>query len=96
MRLDIREIVHIPIHWVTYTTKSPPPNAALSTGANRATLRRLWWTIPKADRLQMRVFTRPSPKRYEMRCCIAYTTSIYASALSSSIKRRGARLNTIG
>jgi len=43
-----------------YTVKLQRPDPALAIGTNCTTLRRSWWTIPKADRLQMHAFTRPS------------------------------------
>ena len=47
------ETVPRPNYWVMYSAKSSPPLPALSTGTNCATLRRPWWTIPEAERLQM-------------------------------------------
>ncbi len=47
-----------------YTASPPTLTPALATGPRQATLRPPWGTIPKADRLQMRAFTRLS---YQLR-----------------------------
>ena len=59
-RVGIREIAPHPSHWVMYTATPLRPDSALSAGSNRATLRRPWWVIPEADRLQMHAFALPS------------------------------------
>ena len=46
-RVEIGDIAPRSRYWFMYTAKPPPPASALSTGANCATLRRPWWTIPE-------------------------------------------------
>ena len=62
LRVEIGGIVPRPTHWVMYMAEPQPTLLALSTNTNCATLRRPWWTIPEAERLQMYAFTRRSPQ----------------------------------
>ena len=80
IRVDIREIAPRPTLWDMYTTKLLVPDPALSIGTNRATLRRPWWTIPEADRLQVHAFTRPS-QRLRLEVCDALLRTLHHSSL---------------
>jgi hypothetical protein len=51
LRVDIEETTPRPTHWVMYTAKPPPQVPAYSTGTNRATLPRPFWTIPEEQRM---------------------------------------------
>ena len=59
-RVETGEIAPGPNYRVMFTAKPPPPLPALSTSTKCASLRRSWWTIPEAERLQLHAFTRPS------------------------------------
>ena len=82
-----------------YTVKPPTPTPAMSTGTNCATLRRPWWTIPDADRLQMHAFTRPSPQlRLKVREALLrslHHSSLYMRLIIAN-KEKGARTKTVG
>ena len=66
LRVDLRETTPRPTRWVMHTAKLPPPDPALSTGTNCATLRRPWWSVLEADRLQFHAFTAAQAK--SLRC----------------------------
>jgi hypothetical protein len=80
-----------------YTSKSPTPPPALATGPIHATLRQPWWTIPKADRLQMHVFTHLSPRlRQKARAATLrkmHHTSLYKRLILQT-REHGARIAT--
>ena len=82
-----------------YIVKPPPPTPALSRGTNGTTLRRPWWTIPDAYRLQMHAFTRPSPQlRLKVRGSLLrslYHLSLYMRLIVAN-KEKGARTKTVG
>jgi ribonuclease HI len=99
LRENLGEIAPRPQHWVMYTAKPPPPSTATAVGPRHATLRRPWWTIPDAERLQMHAFTRPSPQlRHKVRGALLrslHQSSIYRRLILSS-KENGARTHTVG
>jgi len=98
-RVETGEIAPRPHYWVVYTDKPPPPAPALSTGTNCATLRRPWWTIPEAKRLQMHAFTRPSLQlRLKSRGALLRSlqhSSLYRRLVVAN-KEKGARTKTVG
>jgi hypothetical protein len=99
MRVNIGELAFRPVHRVMYTANPPAPDSTLSTGTDRATLRRPWWSIPEADRLQMHVFIRPSPRlRLKVRDAPLrrlYHTSLYRRIIIAD-KEKKARLISVG
>ncbi len=96
-RVDIGELAPRPHQWVMYTVKPPPPTPAMSTGTNCAILRRPWWTILDADRLQMHAFTHPSPQ-LRLKVRDALLRSLHHSSLYMRliITTKGARTKTVG
>ena len=79
-RVEIGEIAPRPHYWVMYTAKPPPPAPTLSTGTNRATLRRPWWTIPaKIDCkcMRSRVLPLHFESKFGMRYYVAYTIPLF-------------------
>ena len=98
-RVETGEIAPRPNYWVMYTAKPPPPLPALSTGTHCATLRRPWWTIPEAERLQMHAFTRPSSQlRLKVRDALLrslHHSSLYRRLIVAN-KEKGARTKTVG
>jgi hypothetical protein len=82
-----------------YMAEPQPTLLALSTNTNCATLRRPWWTIPEAERLQMNAFTRPSPQlRVNVRDTLLrnlHHSSLYMRLIVAN-KEKGARTKTVG
>ncbi len=81
-----------------YTAKSLQQEPAHSTGTNGATLRRPWWAIPEADRLQMHAFTRPSNQlRLKVRDALLHSlhnSSLYIRIIVAN-NEKGARLKNV-
>jgi hypothetical protein len=81
-----------------YTAKPQVSNPALSSGTNRATLRRSWWTIPEADRLEMHAFTRlPQQLRLMVRDALLRSlrySSLYMRLIIGN-KEKGARTKIV-
>ena len=99
MRVNIGGIAPRPTHWVMYTANPPPTDPDLSTCSNRSTLRRPWWTVPDANRLQMHAFTRPSLHlRLKVRDALPH--SLHQSSLFKRLiianKEKGARSKIVG
>ncbi len=82
-----------------YTTTPPPLSVAPDTLTNPANTPRAWWTIPKAERLQMHAFTRPS-QELQNKVRQALLRSLHYSFLVLQLlvanKLKGARLQTVG
>ena len=82
-----------------YTAKPPPPLPALSTGTHCATLRRPWWTIPEAERLQRHAFTRPASQlKLKVRDALLRSldhSSLYRDLIVAN-KEKGARTKIVG
>ena len=98
-RVDLGENAPRPQHWVMYTAKPPLPSPGLAMGTRCATLRRPWWTIPEADRLQMHAFTRP-PLQLRRKVRDSLLSSMHHSSLYWRLIRaskvEGARTKTVG
>ena len=79
-RVDIGEATPRPTHWVMYTATPPRSDPAITTSTNNASFRRPWWTIPEADHLEMRAFTRPS-QHLQLKGIDAKLRSLHYSSL---------------
>jgi len=99
LRVEIGEIAPRLTRWVMFTAKPQPTMPALSTNTNCATLRRPWWTIPEAERLQIHAFTRPS-SQLRLKIRDALLRSLHHSSLYKRLivanKEKGARTYIVG